>query len=266
MMLRSLIVGFYAAIATSPALAAPQILALLATGAPVALMCEGAACTADLSAYCLEKERATPEAGTDYRLGSAGNVTLIVTGADGAVRELPLGDRARFQSLREMNAVRVTLDRATIGDAVSLAVRVEPLATLLPAAAAKKSKAHSVAATVLAEGPYRALGARIVDGSPEADAARGLARALNRLSTTRGRADIGETSAAAGSAGPIVEGCAAEAADIKAMRERIIGVYGYWTGRSIGHEPSLRSCLEAQHDRIMSRLNERYWKAKEAGY
>jgi hypothetical protein len=270
MSLRSLIVGLGALAAAAPlasaALAAPQILALLSTGAPVQLTCEGAACTAELSAFCLERDRATPEAGTDYRLHAPANVTLLVTGADGTVRELPLGDRARFRSLREMSAVRVTLDRGAYPDAASLALRVEPLAALLPMSAGPKAKAHSTTEIALATGADRALGRNVVDDSPEADAARGLARALNRLSTRRGQSEFGEIAAAAGLAAPMVHACAAEAAEIKAMRERIIGIYGYWTGRSIGQEPSLRSCLEAQHDRVMSRLNERYWQAKQAGY
>ena len=46
--------------AALPAQAAPQLLALIATGQPVVLQCERTQCIAELPALCLQPERRAP--------------------------------------------------------------------------------------------------------------------------------------------------------------------------------------------------------------
>ncbi len=48
------------------AAAAPQMLGLVATDAPTPLRCLNGACVAELSAFCLQRWRAIPAAGTAY--------------------------------------------------------------------------------------------------------------------------------------------------------------------------------------------------------
>src|ERR1044071_8842305 len=85
--------------AFAPAEASPQILALVSTEGAVPMSCQGAVCTAELSTYCLEEQRATPETGTISRAAGKAAVTLIVTASDGSVREIDGRALAEFTSL-----------------------------------------------------------------------------------------------------------------------------------------------------------------------
>lgn len=247
--------------AASAAHASPQILALLSTDGTVPLHCTGAVCSAELSAFCLERHRATPEAGTLYRAAPNAKLTLVVTAGDGSVREIDARGLAEFASVREMTAVRVTIDRRALGDRFSDAARISIRSgsetALLPvhlprygAPRLKDDVAHvTVRVRAAAEG---------VDRSAEAAVARDLARAMDALRHQD------ETAALwlAGAAAPVVRGCAAKVADEAASRKATIGVFGHWTGRAIVGAPSLRSCLEAAHASLMLRLNQRFWSGE----
>ena len=76
-------------IAPGDAPAAPQALALLASNGAVPLTCAGGACRTELSAFCLQQERAMPLPGTKYSVVDRDRLTLVVTAADGAERRLP---------------------------------------------------------------------------------------------------------------------------------------------------------------------------------
>jgi hypothetical protein len=236
--------------------ASPQILALLSTGGPVPMECHGALCTAELSAFCLEERRATPEAGTVYRAAPQGTLVLTVTASDGSVREVSAHGYAAFTTLRDMTAVRVTIDRSALGDAARLAIRAGEEVALLPAPSSRHGRPHTTAEIALAVGPLRAAGARHVDRSAEAAVARDLTRALNALA----QADEAAALMLAGAAAPVAKACATKVADDKARRASTIGVHGYWSGRGIVAEPSLRACLQAEHGNLMTRLNHAFWK------
>jgi hypothetical protein len=238
--------------------ASPQILALLSTEGPVPMACQGATCTAELSAFCLEEKRATPESGTVYRAADGARLTLIVTASDGSVREIDGGALASFASLRDMTAVRVTVERAALGDAARVAIRAGEETALLPLPSLRYGTPHSLAEIAHAVGPLRAAGARHVDRSAEAAVARDLSRALNILQ----QADEAAALMLAGAAAPVVQGCAARVAEDRERRKATIGIYGYWTGRSIVGEPSLRACLEEAHGTLMTRLNRRFWRGE----
>jgi hypothetical protein len=59
----------------SGAFAAPQILAVLATGEPVPLTCVKGVCEAEFSAMCLQWARAMPEPGTAYAPVDPGKIS-----------------------------------------------------------------------------------------------------------------------------------------------------------------------------------------------
>ncbi len=254
------LLGFFGAVLGSSAVsAAPQMLGLLATGAAVPLVCDAQRCTAELSVFCLQKERAAPATGTAYRLMEGGALALVVTDPRGAARTIEVRD-ARFESLRGMNAVRVTIDRRSLAGATGAALQVAANASLIPVPDARQARPLTAAEIGEATGVLRALGTHIVDQSPEALVLRGLNRALNRPHNSIERRSNNESAAVAAR----IRQCAREVAHTKAMRSGTIGIYGYWTGRGIGHEPSLRACIEAAHDEILGRLNERYWNAKDS--
>ena len=67
------------AIAALPAAgqAAPQILGLAATAAPLPLQCADGVCSVEVSGICLQKHRPAPDAGTAYRAVSGADITLM---------------------------------------------------------------------------------------------------------------------------------------------------------------------------------------------
>src|SRR5688500_17138173 len=88
MRLRIALAALGLAATASAAHASPQLLALLSTDGTVPLHCQGAVCSAELSAFCLERHRATPEAGTLYQAAPNAALVLVVTAADGSSREI----------------------------------------------------------------------------------------------------------------------------------------------------------------------------------
>jgi hypothetical protein len=237
--------------------ASPQILALLSTDGPVPLYCHGAVCSAELSAFCLERHRATPESGTLYQAAPNARLVLVVTAADGSVREIDARAHAQFSSVREMTAVRITVDRSALGDAARVSIRSGSETSLLPVHLARYGKPRLPDDIAHVTGPVRAS-AEGVDRSTAAGVARDLARALDALRYEDEKAALW----AAGAANHVVRGCVARVADEKKRRSEIVGVLGHWTGRGIVGEPSLKSCLEEAHASLMTTLNIRFWDGK----
>ena len=100
-----------ATVPLSAAQGAPQILGLIASNGAVPLTCAKDACTAELSSFCLQRERPVPPAGTAY--SPVGAVTLVLTGADGTRRTLAAAEPLRFESERNYTAVVVSLPAET---------------------------------------------------------------------------------------------------------------------------------------------------------
>ena len=57
-------------LAGAAAQAAPQALGLTASLRPTPMRCDAAGCRADLSAFCLQQQRADPRPGTVYERGT----------------------------------------------------------------------------------------------------------------------------------------------------------------------------------------------------
>jgi hypothetical protein len=257
MRLRFALAALGLAATAAAAHASPQILALLSTEGTVPMHCQGAVCTAELSAFCLERHRATPETGTAYQAAPNARLVLVVTASDGSVREIDARRLAQFASVRDMTAVRVTIDRSALGDAARVGIRSGSETALLPVHIPQYGRPRLPEDIEQVTGPVRAS-AQGVDRSAEAAVARDLVRALDTVRRDDEKAAL----FVAGAALPVLRGCSAKVADEKARRLHTIGVYGYWTGRSIVGEPSLISCLEEAHASLMTRLNRRFWNGE----
>lgn len=257
MRLRIALAALGLAAGAAGAQASPQILALLSTDGVVPLHCQGAVCSAELSAFCLERNRATPDSGTPYRAAPNAVLVLVVTAADGSVREIDARGIAEFASVRDMTAVRVSVDRRALGDAARIGIRSGSETALLPVHQERHGPARLADDIGRVTGPVRA-GAQGVDRSAEAAVARDLARSLDVLRHED------ETAALklAGAALPVVRGCTVRVAEETLRRRETIGVQGHWTGRGIVAAPSLKSCLEEAHATLMTRLNVRYWNGE----
>lgn len=172
------------AAALSPAQAAPQILGLIASAAPVPMTCAGGTCTAELSSVCLQHHRPTPFTGTVYRPAKNTQITLTVVGSNGIARRMPVAALLRYASLRQFSAVKVSLPEAAVrrlGNGVAK-LSVSPMASIIPVAVAGDPKPLSAGEIARYTGPLRALAERAFErDSARIDATRILNRMVNRL-------------------------------------------------------------------------------------
>jgi hypothetical protein len=244
------------------AAAAPQVLALVSTDAPVALTCRGEACQARLTTFCLQPERASPAAGHRYHL--AAPPALRVTGLTAGGGTMAL-DAALVSIAAERThlAVRLSLPRAELARHGVEAVQVEVAesATLVPAPEAGDTLPLAEAELATAAGPLRALGTRLVDQDPvRMAAARAMARAANALPGGR----LAPQAAAAAVAHALPSEVVAALPE--AARPFVADARDYCllvAGNDVAQ--TLRQCLEGEHDSLMSYLNLRFWEAVATG-
>jgi hypothetical protein len=240
-----------------PTAAAPQILALLATDGAIPLDCRNGACTAEFSGFCLQRKRPDPAPGTQYR-AAGGDVTLVVTGADGKVRRVPAGDYVSIETSRSYTAVRIGVDQVLLEewDAVSLAVEVGDRVALVPVPEALDPDPQTAADVALALGPQRALGDRILEISPvETGAVRLTSRMIAALPPGRTDGATRKTlwdRVVAPSAAAFPPGSIAQAGSVY---QRCLAKV------EAGSFYSLRNCLKIGHDALMIDLNVKYWNA-----
>lgn len=254
------------ALSSANAVAAPQMLGLVATDRAVPFTCDGDRCAAELTAFCLEEHREAPLAGRRYRAVDPKRLTLVVTGFDGRARSLPATGLLRFVSTRRgVAAVRVEIDRRGLARfaATRIAVRVGANVSLAPRTLDGDKTPHTKADIARITGPMRSLGTRMIDrAGANIEAARMVNQAINRLPRS-GRSDVERRRKA---------WSAAIAADTRPntrrrggrLATRLYRMCARWTADP--HTPfTLRSCLEEEHKSLMSTLNKRYWKASRPG-
>ncbi|MEK9723148.1 MAG: hypothetical protein VW405_06640 [Rhodospirillaceae bacterium] len=250
-------VSAMAAFAAGAAVASPQALGLVATYGDVELKCEGATCTADFTAFCLQKERDTPHAGTPYFLVD-GEIRLTGTTAAGETVALDAGSALRIESRRQYFAVRLTVPRQAVeaAGATRVAVNVLDGVVLLPETPVGDATPHSRAEVAMLGEKMRAIGTDYVDADLQRmAAARILGDVINGLPERgKGSRELRErlwNDAVGNRRG----NTPARAID------RARGIYelcGWTAGRGT---PNMRDCLEGQHDDMIRFLNGEYWRA-----
>ena len=248
------------AFALSPAQAAPQILGLIASAAPIPMTCTGGTCTAELSSVCLQQHRPTPPTGTVYRPAQGTQITLTVTRADGAVRRLPIAAALDFVSLRQFSAVRISLPEATVRRLGSgaAAVSVGRMASLIPVAVAGDPDPLSAAEIARYTGPLRAAAEQaFARDSARVDATRILNRMVNRLP---------ERSTAGIEAMPALWRQAV-GATVPAETQKFLtrAVDDCRETLRTGVMADLRSCLSYQHDYLSGENTTNGWQAMNPG-
>jgi len=248
-----------AALLAAPALAAPQVLALIATDVPVPLRCADGVCRAELASLCLQPERRAPAAGRLYRPDNAAAIELV--GHD-ATRHSPLPATARLIATRTHVAVRLELPQTWIADHVgaAAAVRVAATTALLPVPRASDSRPLTATELARATGPDLSLAAGIIDADPARRAAIALsAQLINRL----------PDAADAATAERLWRRLAATLPG-ELRRADATGLARFqfdWCRYSAanGLSPGLSQCLAAQQDRAMEALHDGYLAALGAG-
>ena len=246
------------------ATAAPQILGVVASAEPLPMTCEDGTCAVELSAFCIERDRSTPQDGTPYQALEAGKLTLVVTAADGSERRVAAEPYVRIASARGYTAVAVGLPEpvARAIGGVKLALVVGPQLTLAPVAAADDGQPLSDEEIAKARTTLSAIAADVVErGTSEAIAARVLNRIINLvprkqmldgatagtlwLQATGRPLRIEDLEPGFGEAALYFEYCRTSAESLGAL--------------------TLRGCLALSHDALMSGVNSEYWRIVGAG-
>ena len=250
-----------AVLAPAGAAAATQMLALVGGGAPTTLSCENDICAADLSAFCLQPGRPSPEQGARYRFAAEAPVRLVGVRPDGSEVALVAARELTVRALRTHVAVRLSLpaDALTARGLARVRIEVGERVSLLPERRADDPTPLSESEVAVTTGPLRAVGERLVDRDPvRMQAARVTAGLINALprsgrETPERRADLWRSSGVPDApAGPGKE-LARDAYD-RCVRNTTVGT-----------SDSLRRCLESEHDIFVGELNTRYWDALKTG-
>ena len=244
--------------------AAPQALALVATKGAVELACEGRACSAELTTFCLQSDRFSPIPGTVYHLASDDVIRLIGTDDDGRAVALDPEEFLQFESARTHLAVRVSVprDRLARHGVSRLEISVGENVSLLPETAPGDQDPMTEGEIAVLTGSLRAVGSQIVDDNGERmQAARITSRMINALPRDGADGEAAGRELLHRSIGAIDPGNASLRA-----QERARGAYDLC--RFIVRQDSsvtLRRCLQKQHDDFIDFLNSEYWDAVKTG-
>jgi len=240
--------------------AAPQILAVLATETGVPFTCDGEFCRADLSTYCLQRDRPAPQAGTQYLPANTDDFTLTVKTASGKVRNLPAIEHVTFAETRGFMSIAAIIEERQLRRLGSLeaTIQVGEQASMLPVPTPGDPDPLTEKEIAYATQSLRSQGSDIVDRRPEAASARVLARVMNSL-PQNGPIDGGVLDSAweqsIGDEFP--DGVPATSALPRARAE-----YGRCKGGSFSRSyGGLRRCLEFRHDELIRDLNIDYWNS-----
>jgi len=242
--------------------AAPQVLAVVATYQPVELTCAHGQCSAELTAICLQPDRASPAAGKRYVLADAGGLRIVGVTRNGSRRALAFTGLATVTAFRGHNAVKVSIPGRRL-NALGIRrayVEVGQKVSVIPTPTIGDPRPQTPGDLALATGPLRAVADRLVDrGGAATDTAR-IARVMLNALPARGRAREAARRAAwqkarLSEAGRRTPGALnqARAAFEKCHDAASTGVL------------TLRSCLGSRHDSLIGGQNNTYWNALKAG-
>ncbi len=243
--------------------AAPQSLGLVATAQPVPMICDDGGCVAQLSSFCLQRERKSPNFRTPYYVAGGAGLWLHLTDADGGRRTVPADGLARLVSTfgnTEIEANVSTADMAALG-AVEISVEVGNLVTLFPESVADDPNPITVAEGAFAKGPARRFAADIFD-SPRGlgDTINILDRAINSTTTFSRLSDEGRRDLWSRVAGVPLE------AEGDNRTRRAAGVFSACLDdlrRQLDF--GLRNCLTGRQNDLLIRANLRFWNGLAAG-
>lgn len=248
-----------AGVAGPPALAAPQVLGLVASAAPLPLACDAAGCRIELSSFCLQQPRANPAPGTAYVPANPANLFLVGTDLAGVAVRIPAAPHLRFATARGFTAVTAEIDAVELRKLglVKIALEIGRDVSLLPVARAGDAEPQTAAEIAAATGPIRAAAEGFFDDSGEAPDAIRLTNAMINALPDRGRTPTDGD-------GRLIRTAVARRADADPA--------GVALARSIHaacvdkvdvrhHVFSMRDCLESSHDRLVTRTNIAFWES-----
>lgn len=245
-------------LASNKAEAAPQILAALPVESGIELTCANGICAAQLSTYCLQRERDAPSRGTAYVPARPEHFTLVLNSEDGAEVRVPAGDHMAFIENRGFMSVAasVELGRLKALGATSAKIVVWPEASLIPVPQPNDPNPLTEEEIAYVTDSLRVHGKDYVDDKPEAATAQLLAK-LNSALPSEG--PIASTSFdgmwqhVIGDEIPL----SADNPGLSGARDAYEVCVG---GKGSYHVGGLQRCLDFYHDDLIRNLNVDYWK------
>ena len=255
-----LLAGLLALLPFGGAQAAPQVLAALSSETGIPFTCDGADCRAELSTYCMLRNRPAPTLGHEYVPALPDSFALVVTDAQGRERSFRAGDHLRFFESRGFMSVAAQISQADLArlGAVKAVIRVGANAALLPMPTAGDANPLTEKEIAYATGSLREESARLVEQRAEAATTRVLAAVANHLPYGP-EFDTGEFE---NLVNKVIERIPAASPDIQGVG-RARAEIGACTGEVRDMRFRLmRKCLEWKHDQLIRGLNVDYWESQ----
>ncbi len=241
----------------APAQAAPQILAVLATDTGIPFTCEDGLCRAELSTYCLQRDRPAPNAGSIYHPAATGDFTLSVKTGSGKTRDLPAADHVAFVEARGFMAITAVIEERQLKRLGSLdaVIRIGEDASMLPEAVAGDPNPLTDKEIAYTTKSLRQHAKGIVDDQPGAMAARLLTRVMNAM-PSRGTVNPGD--------GDLLwrETIGEEIQDLPGLAPAENAYSRCFRGSQSRAYGGVRRCLEFRHDEFIRSLNIDYWESQ----
>ena len=240
--------------------AAPQILAVAASNAPLPFHCENGVCEVEVSAMCLQENRRFPDPHTVYTPHDDQSFTLVYTNEEGEEQRVVAGDLLTIRSKRSFTAVRVVVPESALGSlgAGELSLHVAGGASLIPQAVDGDFYPQTAVEITRATGPYRDQAAGWLDsGDDRAEASRLVSQVLNELPN-----EYRMPQSTYEAAWATAEDQRREIMTSGAL-EHARAIYNQCLETSLHGD--YRRCLEKGHDATLYRMNVEYWDSLKAG-
>jgi hypothetical protein len=235
-------------------------LGLVATLEPTPLTCTNGVCSAEFSAFCLQKRRAAPMPDTAYAVAPGTRLTLRLTAADGQTHDIDAVPHVSVTSERIFASVRISLPEAELRrlGGAGAAVAVGQLASVVPVASADNPLAAAEIAQVT--GPMRKLAAAVLESGGEGAVTARIANQLvnaNYPADYQAKVDVDAlwTKAVGAKPGP----------DAAPGVKRAAAALAHCAVNYGGNSGLVSECMGEVHDTLMSETTERVWKGLAAG-
>lgn len=242
--------------------AAPQIMAVASTDLDVPVTCERGQCTVELSSICLQEHRASPTIGTAYYVHGQTGFKLTGTTAEGQEISLSHLD-LKIEAARGHNAIKVGFREVELrkyGE-IKVSLSVPENISIIPMPIANDVNPQTEDDIAAATGPLRQLASSMIDqDTRKRDAAELINQTINRL-PWRGRATDAERRSALDAYGEITR----TSGFSSAARDNANAVLSECATRTEAGSLTLRQCLGSWHDRLVGKLNTKYWQQLKTG-
>lgn len=242
--------------------AAPQLLGVVATAAPLKLHCEGTICQTEISTICLQADRDTPKRFQAYSAHNPSSFELRVTTSAQTEKSIALTNGS-FKAIRGFTAVEVSIDvselRAQGYEPTSLSVAQDGM--LIPIVDASDPDPIRPEEILLAMASLKPAAENVFKKhGPEYEAIRLVNQLLNET-PMKGRMAKADRE-------QLWDDTFGESAreSVGAGAHRAADVAGYCQYRTKqGRFFSVRRCLEQRLDGMIMNINTEYWRAVQPG-